>query len=474
VFAGVNGASTHQGNPSRTKFGPRAGFAWNAGKFVVRGGYGIFYAPEEYNTPSTTAWGAQGFSVTSNAVLTSADGTMPVGSFADPFPGGYQQPAGNSLGLLTQVGDAVNFVDQAGGSGRVQQYTLDIQRQLPKGIVLSAGYIGSWSSHLTLSGTGSAAVNLNQLSPDVPLGSYLRDTVPNPFYKKPGVAATLSAQPTIVRAQLLRPFPEFTSVNVQRVHAGFARYNSMVIKVEKRASNGLSIRSSWTWSKNLDNIFGESNFFVTGSGTARNNYDVTNGEYAYSIIDTPHRVIITPIYELPFGVGRPWLNGGGWADKVLGGWTLSCVGTFQTGFPIAITQTDNSFSQGGLQRPIRALGVDPATSGKVQDRLAVGPSGSAFINKNAYLIAPAYTFGDLARNVADIRTPSQTNFNVSLGKTTRITEAVKLTLRVEANNATNTPKFGGPNANLSSTTFGTITTQVGFSRQLQWMARVHW
>jgi trimeric autotransporter adhesin len=215
-------------------------------------------------------------------------------------------------------------------------------------------------------------------------------------------------------------------------------------------------------------------FFVTGSGTARNNYDVANGEYAYSIIDTPHRIVITPICELPFGQGRHWLNRGGWTDKMFGGWSLSGIATFQTGFPIAITQTDNSFSQGGLQRPIQVLGADPVTPGKIQDRLAAGANGNAYINRNAYLIAPAYTFGNLARNVAGIRTRSQTNLNASLGKTTRITEAIKLTLRIEANNATNTPKFGGPNSNLRSTTFGTITSQVGFSRQLQWMARIHW
>jgi hypothetical protein len=473
IFAGVDGASTHQGNPGKTKFGPRAGLAWNAHKFVVRGGYGIFYAPEQYNTPSTTAWGAQGFTVTDNAVVATANGTLPVGSFADPFPNGYRKPAGNSLGLLTQVGDAVNFVDRTGGSARVQQYTFDIQRELPMGMVVSAGYVGSWSSHLTLGGSGTGSINLNQLSPDVPLGPYLRETVPNPFFGKPGVAGSLGAQSTTTRAQLLRPFPQFLDINMQRVHSGLARYNAMVIKVEKRSANGLSIRSNWTWSKNLDNVFGESNFYVSGSGSARNNYDV-NDEYSYAIIDTPHRISISPIYQLPFGKGRPWLNNGGWLDKVLGGWTLSCVGTFQTGFPIAIKQTDNSFSQGGLQRPIRVLGVNPITSGATEDRLAVDPNGNAYINKDAYVLAPAYTFGNLARNVADIRTPSQKNLNASLAKTTNITEGVKLTLRLEANNATNTPVFGAPNSTLSDTTFGTITSQAGFSRQLQWMARVHW
>jgi hypothetical protein len=79
----------------------------------------------------------------------------------------------------------------------------------------------------------------------------------------------------------------------------------------------------------------------------------------------------------------------------------------------------------------------------------------------------------MARNVADIRTPGARIINGSLGKTTSITEGVKLTLRIEANNLTNTPRFSGPNTGLNSAQFGWITSQTGFARQIQWLARVH-
>jgi trimeric autotransporter adhesin len=339
---------------------------------------------------------------------------------------------------------------------------------------MTFGYIGSWTENVTIGGTGSQSININQLPRSVPLTSSLRDQVTNPFYNVPGVGGTLGANRTVERAQLLRPFPQFTSVNMQRVHQGFGRYNALVVKGEKRSNNGLTLRANWTWSKNLDNVVGEDNFFSSESNAIRDAFNLKD-EYAYSTIDTPHRVIITPIYQLPFGSGRAFLNGGGWTDKVLGGWTLSTIATFQTGFPITISQTtETTTAFGGSQRPIRVAGVDPSTPGKVQDRLVVPVGGSAYINRDAFMIAPALNFGNLARNIGDIRTPGQMNFNASLGKTTNITEGVKLTLRMEANNATNTPKFAGPNGNLSSGQFGSISSVTGFSRQIQWMARVHW
>jgi len=474
MYAGTAGFPTQQGNPPRTKFGPRVGVAWNAPNgFVVRGGYGIFYAPEQYTSPSSTVWATQGYTITDNAVTSTAGTTLypAPGVLANPFPNGVRQVTGNSQGLGSLLGDAVNFVDQNMKAGRVQQYTIDIQREMPGGLVLSAGYVGSWTSNVTIGGTGSQSVNINQIPRSVPLNSSLRDQVPNPFFGLPGVAGSHGANQTIARGQLLRPFPQFTSVNMQRVHEGFARYNSLVVKGEKRSANGLTIRANWTWSKNLDNVLGEDNFFASESNSIQDAYNLKN-EYAYSTIDTPHRVNITPVYQLPFGSGRPFMNGGGWTDKVFGGWTVSTIATFQTGFPLTISQsTETTTAFEGSQRPIRVLGVDPATSGRIQDRLGGTLSSSPYLNRGAYMESPALTFGNLARNVGDVRTPGARIFNASLSKTTSITEGVRLTFRLEANNATNTPRFSGPNTNLSGSTFGWITSQTGFARQIQWMAR---
>ncbi len=501
MYAGVNGNRTSQAVNPKTKFGPRLGVAWNApNHFVVRGGYGIFYAPEQYTSPSSTVWATQGYTITDTATNAAGTGTASLfpqtGFLANPYPNGVRQPVGNTPGLGAQLGDQASFVDDSGKAGRVQQYTIDIQKEMPGGVVVSAGYVGSWTSNVTIGGTGSQSVNLNQIRPGtVPLTSALLTQVPNPFFGKPGVAGTRGTGATIQAGELLRPYPQFTTVTMQRVHQGFARYNSMVVKAEKRSTNGLTLRANWTWSKNLDNVVGEDNFYVAESNSIQNAYDVGK-EYAYSTIDTPHRVNITPIYQLPFGKGRPLMNGGGWTDRAFGGWALSVIGSFQTGFPLTISQTsDTTTAFEGAQRPVRIAGVDPGTPGRIQDRLgaglspanpALGLASNVYLNKNAFmsvtdfnnvnkfdLTTTPFPFGDMARNIADIRTAGAKLVNASLGKTTNITEGVKLTFRIEASNALNTPRFSGPNTNISSAQFGQITSQTGFQRQIQWLARVH-
>ena len=380
LYAGINGNPTSQAATPRTKFGPRVGVAWNAPhKFVVRGGYGIFYAPEQYTSPSATVWATQGYTITDTVTNANGTGTSslyPISGFlSNPYPNGVRQPVGNSLGILSQMGDQASFVDDGGKAGRVQQYTVDIQKEMRGGVVVSVGYVGSWTSNVTIGGTASQSINLNQIPPgSVPLASSLLTNVPNPFYGKANVAGTLGSGTTVQMGNLLRPFPQFSTVTMQRVHQGFARYNSMVVKAEKRSTNGLTIRANWTWSKNLDNVVSEDNFYVSESNSIQNAYDLSK-EYAYATIDTPHRVNITPIYAFPFGKGRPFMNGGGWTDKAFGGWSLSVVSSFQTGFPVTISQTsDSTTAYEGAQRAIRILGVDPGTPGRIQDRLGAGLS----------------------------------------------------------------------------------------------------
>src|SRR5213078_1561486 len=159
-------------------------------------------------------------------------------------PSGLQAPIGSSLGLLTNVGSRVDFVDQTKGSPKVHQYSADIQRQLPGAMAITVGYVGATGRDIGFGGVTDALVNINQIDPAVarqmfPLGSgwdpaKLRESIPNPFF---GVAAAgeLSGRATIPRGQLLRPFPEFGDVLKQETTAGSRRqYHAATFILEKR------------------------------------------------------------------------------------------------------------------------------------------------------------------------------------------------------------------------------------------------
>src|SRR4051794_28806707 len=176
-FAGVNGNDTYCCTAAKNKFGPRIGFAYALNdKTVIRGGWGMFYAPIRFADDASLALG---YTQTTTYVASNNGNATPANSLSNPFPAGVSQPVGNSLGALTGIGSAFNYLDQNRTSGLVLQYSIDIQRQLPKNMMFEIGYIGSSSRHLQTSSTATGSYDINQV-PDsyLPLGSQLAASVP--------------------------------------------------------------------------------------------------------------------------------------------------------------------------------------------------------------------------------------------------------------------------------------------------------
>src|SRR5439155_7502331 len=122
-----------------------------------------------------------------------------------------------------------------------------------------------------------------------------------------------ASQATIAMGQLLRPYPQFLDVRAWSESAGFARYNSVVLKLERRMRNGVAGRVNYTWSRNKDNLFGQSNFLDSTVSTPLDNYNLA-GEYSPSVATAPRRLILTGTYQLPFGVGRHFVTTRGVRD----------------------------------------------------------------------------------------------------------------------------------------------------------------
>ncbi|MCI0703658.1 MAG: TonB-dependent receptor, partial [Planctomycetia bacterium] len=152
LYAGVDGAPTHQNDPSKKKFAPRVGLAYKfSDKVVLRGGYGIFYAPNQYAFPNENRMGTRGFTAVTTYVASTDGGLTPCSTctLTNPFPNGVEKPVGSSLGLLTGAGGNIHFVDQLRESAYVHQYSADLQYELARGTVVSAGYVGARSEKLS-------------------------------------------------------------------------------------------------------------------------------------------------------------------------------------------------------------------------------------------------------------------------------------------------------------------------------------
>jgi hypothetical protein len=458
-FAGTDGANTHVGDFSGNKFGPRVGAAYQLNsKTTVRAGYGLFYAPQfAIGSP----FSPPGYTSDTSYIATLDGYKTPAGSLSNPFPSGLTAPLGNSLGTLTAIGQSFSLVNPTAKSPRVHQFSVDVQRQLPFGIALQTGYVGSRSSQL---GLNAAGLNLNALDPSLLGTAGLTNRVTNPFFGKGGTGVIGTA--TVGQYQLLLPYPTYGSITASYSNYNHARYDSAYVKAQKSFSNGLTFLNTITFSRNLDASAGGPGNTLNGGARGPQNPYNTAAEYGLSNINTPWNWASAVTYELPIGKGKMLLgNANKVTDLVIGGWSFNTVGVMHTGFPLQISQSTNNNSIFGYasQRP-NATGTTPVTSGSLEDRL------NSYINPAAFSTAVRGTFGNLARTI-NMRGPGQVNFDASLFKNFAITEQVKGQFRLEALNATNTPLFYGPNVAFGSGSFGKITSQANFARQLQMALR---
>jgi hypothetical protein len=456
LFPGVGGTPRGNWNSNPADFAPRFGFAYNLGdKTVFRGGYGIFYSNSWGNGRNNSALPQTGF-VCSTSVVTSLDnGLTPYASLSNPFPTGFCAATGSKAGLATNLGQSLVALDRNALQPYVQTWNFDIQRTLPWKTVLEVAYSGSRGVHLM------GIQEWDQLAPQyLQLGAQLNSQVPNPFYG--AIPQGPLATPTITLGQSLRPYPQFLGVSTRNANYGESSYHALLARLEHRMTNGISVMAAYTFSKEIDNMIPSVNGFPgeSFSGAPPQNFYNLRGERALTSWDTPQTLVLTYVYELPFGPDKRFVTQGGAIGKIVGGWQINGNTTFQSGFPLQVNGGNGSGSFAGTQRP-NWSGKNPTLSGAVTDRLL------KFFDTSVFSFNAPFTFGNAPRIMSTLRSPGVDNFDVSLFKNTRITERFQLQFRAEAFNVFNRVQFGVPNTSINSTAFGVISSQQNSPRNLQ-------
>ena len=523
-------------NKDLNNFGPTAGFAWDLtkdGKTAVRGGYSLTFVNEESVTVGRAA--ARG-----NAGLTSAvtrANLYATVSGGVPLPNTPVFLSTRRLAdqmALSNVG-ALWGLDPNLAAPRVHQASVGIQRELPWSMAVEARYVGTFGRGIWR-GTDFNQVQISPdfladfnrarsngylaqqaglqfnpaFNPDVPgsvpltvLPAFGTDLLINStvinnlqtnqvagladFYiqsRVPGALATFMQNPGIYASQGIS-------------NGGFSDFNSLQLELRRQFRNGFFGQVAYTYSETR----------TDSAGTAQNRFEAFMDNVrpqlntGRSVFHVTHVVAANSIYELPFGSGKRWLNGGRLADAFVGGWQVASIVSWQSGSPISITSQRATFNRLGRsncadpigcntafstlsEREIRDLlgiykqpdgkiywinpsVIDPATGRAVgADNLANTPtfSGQVFLNPAAGEVGnlPILAFDG----------PPQFRIDLALSKRIRLTDRYRVELKGEAFNLTNTPSFFRGDMDVNSTTFGRLTAVNVGSRVIQLSARV--
>lgn len=436
----VNNQNRFEYSRDLNNFQPRVGLAYQATpSTVLRAGFGVIY----FNTLETPF--AQGFSASTNYVA-SIDGTHPANSLTNPFPTGVNAPTGSSLGLSTQLGQNVNFVDPNHVQPKSTQYSASTQTQVPGNMVLQIAYLGTRPTRLEVDH------NINVLPGSYyNLGasevSYLNATVANPLAGMIPNSSLNAA--TIARNQLLLPFPEFGSVTENYSSIGSAPYNSLQVTVSKPLSHNFTIQGNFAWSKTMVHTS-----FLNPFDT----HLASNQDPGPTLVAN-----IFGLYQFPKLAGRS-----AYQKLLLGGWQFNSVLRAQNGSLISAPSNVNIIGNPSVSNPtynhyfntcyLDASGVQHDCS---QD------TAPAFQQRISYTTQSNTAYLNIRQRVHPL-------MDVSLFKQFLIHEGVNFEIRGEFFNALNTPNFGGPGTSIGSSTFGVVTlTQANDPRIGQLTARIN-
>jgi hypothetical protein len=264
------------------------------------------------------------------------------------------------------------------------------------------------------------------------------------------------------------PFPQYGGLGgyVDPPNIANSSYNSVQFKYEKRFSKGLALLAHYTISKMIGDSEspGTDIDWIGGAGSIQN-WKNLRLERSLTSFDIPQRAIITFSYELPVGRDKPF---GNQMNKVLdgavGGWEVSGILTFSSGFPLAIGLEEQNLLSGS-QRP-HLIG-NPSTSGPASKRI------DGYFNANAFSQPDIDVYGTASRTLPNYRSYGVRTGDMTLMKNFRIDEHKRVQLRLEAYNVTNTPCFGAPNTSFGSNSFGLITGTAIGARTVQVAAKFY-
>jgi hypothetical protein len=391
---------------------PRLGFAYrltNDGRSAIRGGAGFYYSAPPSSITNSFSDDAP---FSPQILLNNVNFADPYGSAGvpNPFPAQYG-PRVPGPEAVFPIPTSITYLDTHFKSALLTSWSLSLERQLGQSWVLRVGYVGNKGTHLL--------VPFEQSNQDINAAIYI-----------PG-------QSTLANTQSRRPYANFASLlAVQSAYN--SNYNALQTSVEKRYGHGLTLLANYTWSKTIDDI-GQLYGRMTDPFDRAFDYGTSN-------TDVPHNFKFSNVWEIP----RVHVFGP--MGKVLNGWSLNSIVSWQSGLPFTVLSgRDNSFSGVNADRADFLGGTASLDSGRSHAELV-----NEYFDISKFVFNQVGTFGNSGKN--SIRGPRFFNVDFNVVKNTIIAEKITLQLRGEFFNLFNNVNFKNPNANVSSAQFGQITS----------------